>query len=130
MPISYRIDPLRGLVFTTASGVLTDDDILDLKRRLIGDPDFRPGLRELSDVRAVSDLQVSSEGVQRMIAHDEAQAGVLDGHRLAIVASTDATFGMARMYQMFTEANLPGVRVFRDYDAAARGLHVSSEPDA
>jgi hypothetical protein len=122
MPISYRIDSERGLVITTASGVLTDDDILELKRRLAADPEFKMGMRELSDVRAVTDLQVSTEGVRRMAAMDESPSSARSSHKLAIVAGSDATFGMARMYQMFTESNQPHVAVFKDYDRARRWL--------
>ena len=122
MPISYRIDPERGLVVTTASGILTDDDIIELKRQLAADPDFKAGMRELSDVRAVTDLQVSTNGVRRMVAMDERPASTANRHKLAIVAGTDATFGMARMYQMFTESNQPHVAVFRDYDKARQWL--------
>jgi hypothetical protein len=122
MPISYRIDPEHRLVVTTASGILTDDDILELKRRLAADPEFMAGMRELSDVRAVTELQVSTDGVRRMVAMDESPSSTPRGYKLAIVAGTDAAFGMARMYQMFTERNLPHVAVFRDYDKARRWL--------
>ena len=122
MPISYRIDPERRLVVTTASGILTDDDIIELKRRLAADPEFKAGMRELSDVRAVTDLQVSSAGVRRMAAMDESPSSTPSGYKLAIVAGSDTTFGMARMYQMFTESNHPHVAVFRNYDGARRWL--------
>ena len=56
MPISYEIDSVRRLVLATATGVLTDEDVLQHKQRLAKDPDFRPGMRELSDVRAIERL--------------------------------------------------------------------------
>lgn len=122
MPISYRIDPQRNLIFTTATGILTDDDILELKRQLTADPEFKPGMRELSDVRAVTDLRVTTQGVRRMVNQDAKQSSTLDEYRLAIVAGSGEVFGMARMYQMLTENNLPHVAVFRDYDTAARWI--------
>ena len=62
-----------------------------------------------------------------MVDHDAKQSSTLDGYKLAIVAGDDAVFGMARMYQTLTEANLPHVAVFRDLDAAARWLGVGAE---
>jgi hypothetical protein len=59
MPITYRIDQEHDVVWTTATGVLTDADLLAHKSRLINDADFKPGLRELSDVRAVDRLEVT-----------------------------------------------------------------------
>jgi hypothetical protein len=128
MPISYRIDPARSFIFTTASGTLTDDDILDLKRRLTKDPEFKAGMRELSDVRAVTDLRVTTQGVRSMVSEDAKQSSTLHAYKLAIVAGGDAVFGMARMYQMLTEANLPHVAVFRDYETAERWLGGPASP--
>jgi hypothetical protein len=128
MPISYRIDPERNFIFTTASGILTDDDILELKRRLTADPRFKVGMRELSDVRAVTELRVTTLGVRRMVDEDANQASALTSYRLAIVAGGDDTFGMARMYQMLTEGNLPHVAVFRDYEAAAQWIGAPATP--
>jgi hypothetical protein len=66
MPISYRIDEARALVLTTATGALTDADILGLKARLQVDPRWSPGMRELADVREIDRLDVTTEGVRRM----------------------------------------------------------------
>jgi len=111
MPITYRIDPQSHLVMTVATGVLTDAELLDHKRRLAADPAFEPGMGQLSDIRGVEQLEVTPQGVRQFVAHDRVHAGQLEGHRLAIVAPQDLVFGMARMYQTLTDAN---VGVFRD----------------
>ena len=123
MPISYRIDAGRRLVVTTAHGVLTDEDILTLKRRLTDDPEFQTNMCELSDVRSITDLQVTPAGIQKMVALDSISPPT--GYRLAIVVGENVVFGMARMYQSLTERSLPHVNVFRDYDAATRWLGVA-----
>ena len=102
MPISYRIDPEHNVILTMASGILTDDDILELKRRLTADPEFKDGMRELSDVRAVTDLRVTTRGVRSMVDQDAKQSSTLHSYKLAIVAGEDAVFGMARMYRCST----------------------------
>ena len=126
MPISYRIDQQRNLVRTAASGILTDEDVLGHKRALMADPEFRAGMRELSDVRAIDELRVTPAGVRSMVALDGASAGKLAAYRLAIVASENATFGMARMYQLMTEENVQHVGVFRNLTEAAAWLGVAS----
>ena len=120
MPISYRIDAERSLVVTTAQGVLTDGDILTMKRQLSADPGFKEGMRELSDVRSITDLQVTPAGVQKMAGLDS--IATPDDYKLAIVVGENVVFGMARMYQSLTERNLPHIQVFRDYDAAVSWL--------
>lgn len=120
MPIRYRIDPKRGLVLTTATGVLTDDELLAHKRKLRADPDFRPDMCELSDVRQVTRLEVTPQGVQQFVEQDKSSEQ--PNYRLAIVARADVVFGMARMYQTLTEKSGTQVGVFRDLETAEAWL--------
>lgn len=122
MPITYHIDCQHKLVRTHAVGVLTDEDILGHKRKLAEDPQFTAGMRELSDVRGVTDLQITSAGVRAMVNADASQASRLHDYRLAIVAGQEVVFGMARMYELLAEPHVPNVGVFRDYLDAARWL--------
>ena len=114
MPISYTIDKQRKLVLTKATGILTDADLYNHKRALMTDPDFEPGMRELSDVRAVEELRVTPSGVWSLMAIDKEHEDKLKTFKLAIVVSGDSTFGMARMYQAVTEQTMPNVGVFRN----------------
>ncbi len=129
MPISYRIDKQRRLVLTTATGVLTEEELLDHKRALIVDPEFEPGMRELTDVRTIERLSVTAAGVRKMVALDQDHTDRLGDYRLAIVAPTDASFGTARMYQMLTEANVQSIGVFRNMEEAEQWLGVASAED-
>ena len=126
MPISYSIDHQRNLVRTAATGILTDEDVLRHKRALMADPQFKAGMRELSDVRAIEDLRVTPAGVRSMVAVDGVSADKLAAYRLAIVASGDTTFGMARMCQLMTAANVRHVGVFRSLAEAAGWLGIDS----
>jgi hypothetical protein len=123
MSVSYRIDHASGVVFTTGAGVVTDRDILEHKARLLAEPGWRPGMRELADVRSIDRLEVTSDGVRLFASHDDINRTALESFRLAIVTASDATFGMGRMYQMMTERNVPHVRVFRDFEAARTWLN-------
>ena len=123
MPISYRISAPENLVSTKAEGTLTDADIIDHKERLSEDQDFVPGMLELSDVRDVTTLEVTPEGIQRFTAFDKDNSESARGHRLAIVASEDFIFGMARMYQIQApEGHETGVSVFRTIEEARSWL--------
>ena len=124
MPLTYHIDKEQSLIITTAVGVLTDEDVLLHKTQLLKDPDFRPGLRELSDIRSIDRLAVTPIGIKNMVEHDRHHAEQVEQHRLAIVASEDAVFGMGRMYQMMAEPVTESVRIFRDIDEAKAWLGV------
>jgi hypothetical protein len=114
MPISYRIDPERNLVLTTASGILTDDDVLQHKAHLVQDPAFQPGMKELSDIRGIDRLEVTPAGVRAMVQQDERDGARVASHQLALVLSKDVAYGMARMYQTLAESKMGSVGVFRD----------------
>jgi hypothetical protein len=79
-------------------------------------------MRELSDIRGIDRLEVTTEGVDRMVQHDERHAPEVRAHRLAIVASQDIVYGMARMYQSLTEQTVANVRIFRDIEEARAWL--------
>ena len=114
MPLTYLIDEELGVVRTTATGRLTDAELLEHKKVLMDDPKFRPGMRELSDIRGVDALDVSPQGVMRAASFDSANSPTVGRHQLGILVPSDHVFGMARMYQMRTDGNTGGVHVFRD----------------
>jgi hypothetical protein len=127
MPITYRIDTDQGLILTAATGVLTDEELLKHKRALAADPDFSPGMRQLSDVRGVERLEVTPEGVRLMVALDRDQADQLGDWRLAIVTTADFVFGTARMYQSMTDEEQNRVQVFRDMAEARSWLGLPAD---
>ena len=126
MPISYRIDREQNIVWTTASGILSDEDVLSHKRALVNDRAFTVDMRELSDVRAVTELRVTAAGVRAMVSLDATQAVKLKGHKLAIVTGQEVIFGMARMYQTLTEGNVSHVGVFKSHEEAATWLGIDA----
>jgi len=130
MPIAYRIDQDRRLVLTRAWGILADADILDHKEQLAKDPHVRAPMVELSDLRSVERLDVTTEGVKAMVAHDTKNADQVAGHRLALVVGSDEVFGMARMYGLRRSADGDGVGVFRDVADAEAWLGIGPTPAA
>lgn len=129
MPISYEIDHDAGMIHTLATGTLTDEDVYAHKRRLLRDPRYRPGMQEIADVRGVSELAVTPEGIRHMVAMDDRDADRLAGRRLAIVAGSDLVFGMARMYQQSAEQTAQRIGVFRTIDEGRAWLSAGSAAD-
>ena len=124
MPITYFIDEDLGAVFTTASDVLTEDELLEHKRKVISDPKFKPGFVELSDVRFISDLAISASGLERFVEIDNADSERLEGFKLAIVVSGALEFGMGTMYEMMSREQDRNVRIFRDLGLAREWLQI------
>ena len=119
MPIKHRIDKTRGLVFTTAQGVFTEQDIRTLRQRLREDSDFDPNYDHIIDLREVVEFEITTAEMQTISNH-----GYIfnEGCREAIVAERDIGFAMARMYEMLRGSKSGEIKVFRDMADARRWL--------
>jgi len=118
MSASYRIAKSLETVFTSLEGVVTDDDLLGYRRELESDPDFDPAFAQLIDCRGVAEVALDSETI-RTIARPSVYA---PGAKRAIVATRDAVYGLARMYERLRGGESDEVRVFRDIEEARRWL--------
>ncbi len=122
MPIEFSIDAQRGVVFSTASGVVGRADAMDHMDRLCRHPDFRPEFSQLFDFRQITELAMSSEEV-RQIAERNIFA---PDSRRAFVVTSDFGFGIARMFGAHREiAGERGIQLFKDVDEARSWLSLS-----
>jgi hypothetical protein len=111
----YEIDKERRLITSTASGIITLEEVWAHQEKLDKDPDFDPSFAQLLDVTQVTKLKLSSEDVRRVAESNTFSTNP----RLAIVATSSLVYGMARMFQIFREMKgEEKTRVFRDRDEA------------
>ncbi len=115
MTAYFKIDKEHRLVMTTVSGVFNVADVLAHQVNLRKDPDFDPSFSQLIDFTHVTRVELKREEVQRV-----AQESIFSPHsRRALLASNDAVFGLARMFEMLREnMGEQGIRVFRNLDEA------------
>jgi hypothetical protein len=126
MPMNYELDTTRGLILTTASGILTDAEFRTCTVRLLQDEHIHANMRELCDFQAVTRFEVTSVTVQ-WTADAERRHPFLSGRRLAIVVASDIVYGMSRMYQLLSEDHFPTLAVFRDLAEAKAWLGIESD---
>jgi hypothetical protein len=101
-------------------GAATEDEIIDHGLRLRNDRQFRPDFRQLVDMTELTEIRVGS-GVIRDASRDQFFS---PGARRAIVANSEAAFGMARMYAIASENSGQTIQVFRDIEAAEAWLNL------
>jgi hypothetical protein len=118
MPASYVIDPKRLLVTSTLSGPVTEDEVHDHNQRLRNDPAFNPGYRQLVDMTGLTEIIVSTKMINQTAIDQFFNPGV----RRAFVATSDATFGMARMFALQAEGQGQTIEVFRNMRKAEEWL--------
>ncbi len=118
MAITYELDEDLQLITIVALGVLTGDEVIEMREVLNADPRLGLGFRELVDVRGITELRVNSADIEDLLSMDEVYGERVTSRIIAIVATSDSTFGMARMYEMRSDRD-GRVAVFRD-EAEAR----------
>ena len=120
MSCEYRIDSLRRLVITTASGNVSLEEIAAHQRRLENDPEFSPAFDQLLDCRSATNINVTAEDA-REIAERKLFS---PSSKRALVASIPVVFGIGRMLQAYNELSPNGSvpAVFYDMKLALQWL--------
>ncbi len=122
MPIEFSIDKQRGVVFSTASGVVGRADAMDHMDRLGRHPDFRPEFNQLFDFRQITKLAMSSEELREVAGRSVFAAD----SRRALVVGSGFGFGIGRMYATHREmAGERGIQLFKDVAEARSWLSLS-----
>ena len=130
MPVAYQIDHVQRLVIASPHGVLTDEDIFGYQQEVWSRADVK-GYDELIDMAGVTQVEfVSSKRIAFLADLSASMDAPALTSKLAIIATADLHFGLARMYETYRETARQGtklVRVFRDRNEALQWLRASME---
>jgi hypothetical protein len=123
MPISYHLRPEEKLVVLIHDGFVTNGEFKSFYKSLYEDNQFDLSFNMLVDlrqaessVRSAETLQESAEFMKRQYESTTATP------KVAVVAPEDISFGLARMYEAFSEEVPWEFEVFRATDAALAWL--------
>jgi hypothetical protein len=132
MPIDHEIDHARRLVLAHGRGTLTDEEVFAYQREVWSRADVM-GYDELVDMTAVEHIALpSADRVQDLARLSAGMDTRARPSRLAVVAPTDAAFGLGRMYQAHRELDTRSTKqvgVFRTRAEALAFLGIE-EPAA
>ncbi len=118
MSIEYTIDEAAGLITTRLSGHVDTHALRQLNSKVDSDPKAAACRRGLVDCS-----ELTSIAADAMVVRELAMARSAPQRKVAIVAPSDASFGLARVFQGFASAEKSaGIEVFRDRDAALAWL--------
>ena len=120
MPCDYLIDEARGLVRARLWGAVTGQELRDARDRMAADPAFRPELSILVDLREITRQGSTPDDLRELASKSLFGAGT----RRALVTSSKAEYGMARMFQAYREINrgLEQTAIFESIEAAEAWL--------
>jgi len=117
MPIDISIDKERGLFIRTVRGAITTEEVIRSVEQVLAHPDFRPGMKSLSDLRDVIPYTSTTDvkAIAKLIlSHSEQVSGV----RAAVVVTQAISYGMMRMLQAYCDRSPAEIAVFYDLDEA------------
>jgi hypothetical protein len=106
-----------GVIHTTLIGRVTIDDLVSYYALPFFQQHEGPW-RELVDGRQITDMAITADGQKRLEAFAAGSAERLRGGRVAMVAASDVTYGMFRMWELQREGLGYEVRVFRELETA------------
>jgi hypothetical protein len=131
MPMTYRIDPVAGVLYILAVGVVTQPERLRTFHAWLHDRDFRPGLDALCDFSDTESTPTLAQ-LRELIDMIEKNAEAIGRSRLAILTAKPITFGVARVFEALAEVEGAPieVKVFFDRDEAWGWLRPSGPPSA
>jgi len=113
MPITCRIDRDAGIVHTKLSGQFSAEEVTAYRDRLLGDPDYRPGMLGFVDCREVESLP-SASTLQLLALEISRRQEAVGSSRVAVVVASEAAYGLMRMYEVYIASTSIKVKVFRD----------------
>ena len=121
--ITFTLDRAKRVRIARFVGVITDRVLIDAYEPLLRDPAFDSTQSDLVDLRDVSQMDVTSGGLHRLIALYE-ERGPTEAHtRNAIFAPSDVLYGVARMFQTLRGEVAPAeIEIFRHLEAAERWM--------
>lgn len=121
MPIEHRVDSSTGILFVRRWGLIDTQDETEALLKRQEDPLVVAYIPVLVDCREVNPPD-SVEVIQYLAYNVTSHAKALDCGPVAIIVSSDAEYGMARMYISMTNLVHPDMNVFRDYDEGLKWL--------
>jgi len=109
MPARHVVHVDERLVYTTVSGVVTFDEVLQQLASLRADPNFSPDFDEIVDMSGASDVRLGYDEFKRMDLLDPFS----ETSKQAIVIPTNpAVYGVTRMYHLIQNED-PTIKIFR-----------------
>ncbi len=121
MPVTYRIDPESRRIVTRCTGTTTLAEVLAHFDELELDANCPVGadvLLDLSDMSSVPNIgQMRTAAARTADAARKVRFG-----SIAIVVGNDLLFGMARVFEAFTDTHFARTSVFRSREAAETWL--------
>lgn len=118
--IELAMHPTHGFRIVTARGIVTAYEFMTTWRDIVGHRDFDPALDWLIDLSDVKELDFGYPTVSAVDATLRRIDATGVQQRTAIVAPSDALYGMSRMFANVRLSGFQKIEVFRELAPSPR----------
>ncbi len=122
MPIRYTVHAASSFAHLTAEGPINYKELSASIRKLLDEPEFKPGIQVIGDFRN-AELEVGSTELWNLLYLLQAFPERVANTRWALLAQSPSTFGLLRMLASYSERLHVKLAVFRSLEAAREWLH-------
>lgn len=119
MPTTFAVDHEQNAIFTTATGILSFEEIV--QHLQAKEESHVLDYAELFDARDVS-LDFSVAELRRIADEVRRMMGTVVPGKVAVVTNNNFIYGLARTYQAITTSHNSRLEVFKDFEAAREWL--------
>ena len=115
-----------GPVKLTASGNISSSEIIKALHGLLQDSQFKSGMDILWDFRQVKTENMRADQIREIVSfikNNQEKRGA--NYRVALVVSRDIDFGLARMYEAYTQELPFQLQIFKQLSAAEDWLNTA-----
>jgi hypothetical protein len=125
MPIEFHFKPDSNLVICVHVGTIHDDEFFASYKELFESERFNTSLNLLIDLRQTDSTQRSTDALYQFADLTQEHYIVTSSHpKVAVVAPSPLSFGLARMYDALADLVPWDFMVFNDIDGALAWLGV------
>lgn len=129
MPITCQFKPDESLVVFTHIGMVSDEEFLTRYEACFEDPRFDNSFDLLVDLRETNSSPRGTTVLSRLADYmRQKYENVEREPKAAVLAPELLSFGLARMFEVFSEDVTIDFRVFRTIDEAVDWLGMSGNP--
>ncbi|MCK4537186.1 MAG: hypothetical protein KAV42_00175 [Candidatus Krumholzibacteria bacterium] len=129
MTIGFYIRPEHNVAVLVHAGKVSDEEFLAFYKSFVKSDAFDSSMNLLVDLRNADSSSRSVKTLRRFAEFAEANLTDVTAHRkVAVVAPTDLSFGLARMYEAFSSSVQWDFVVFRAMDAALASVTPPKDP--
>jgi len=122
MPIEYRIDARKHWLEAKLSGHVSIEEVSDHMRQLFADPGYSDDLNGVIDCRELVNVMSVNE-LRGLVDMQIERPGPPWRSRRAVVVSSPAHYGTARVFMVFAEAGPVQYNVFYNMETALAWLN-------